>query len=121
MTAVLKPKVMKSKKAEFLTPGTQSAILKKSTRGLCRANRPENLEVSSNSAIGNYKIEKKDFSEKDFNFPHLRLCNHPFALSSSQIRQKIAEGGGWRYLVSEGVFEYIKKRELYGFKNSEYR
>ena len=52
-------------------------------------------------------------NRENFPFPHKIVENPRIELSSSEIRQKIAEGGAWRYLVSERVFEYIIERNLY--------
>ncbi len=40
----------------------------------------------------------------------------PTPISSSQIRQFIAEGGEWRPLVPAAVADYIEKRQLYAFR-----
>ena len=52
-------------------------------------------------------------TRENFPYPHKIVENPKMEISSSEIRQKIAEGGAWRYLVSERVFEYIKERKLY--------
>ncbi len=52
-------------------------------------------------------------TRENFPYPHKIVENPSLEISSSEIRQKIAENGSWRYLVSEKVFEYIKKRNLY--------
>lgn len=49
----------------------------------------------------------------EFNFPHTALANDLFELSSSQIRNRIAEGRPFRFLVPQGVYEYIKRHRLY--------
>ncbi|WP_191017542.1 nicotinate (nicotinamide) nucleotide adenylyltransferase [Treponema zioleckii] len=70
----------------------------------------------SNRAIGEYA--KKDdcvVTRETFPYPH-KIVENPFLkISSTEIRRKIAEKGAWRYLVTDGVFEYIKRRNLYGF------
>lgn len=73
--------------------------------------------MSRNKAIGEYKIEKNGFSVRDFKFPHVKVHNPQLEISSSEIRSCIQNGKAWRYLVSDAVFEYIKKRGLYGCKN----
>ena len=50
-----------------------------------------------------------------FPYPHKTVENPKIELSSSEIRRKIADGGAWRYLVGEAVFDYIKSGGLYGF------
>ena len=80
----------------------------------------ENFKVKSlNTATGEYRIEKTGFSVEDFNFPHVKVHNPPLEISSSEIRSSIRNGKSWRYLVSGEVFEYIKKRGLYGCKDGE--
>ncbi len=55
-----------------------------------------------------------DPAEKiDFPFRHVEVETTVLPISSSQIRQKIARGEGWRYLVPNGVYEYITERKLY--------
>lgn len=81
----------------------------------------DNLKGKSlNAATGDYRIEKKGFSAEDFKFPHVKVHNPPLEISSSEIRSRIKIGKSWRYLVSGEVFEYIKKRGLYGCKNGEF-
>lgn len=48
-------------------------------------------------------------------FPHLKVLNPVLPISSSDIRQRIAEGRPWRRLVPAPVAEYIMGRGLYGF------
>lgn len=62
------------------------------------------------------KNPMKNISRKTFPYPHKIINNPPVEISSTEIREKIAEGGAWRYLVSESVFEYIRNGKLYGFK-----
>ena len=50
---------------------------------------------------------------ENFPYPHKIVQNPKMEISSSEIRQKIAENGAWRYLVTGRVFEYIKERNLY--------
>ncbi|WP_147612801.1 nicotinate (nicotinamide) nucleotide adenylyltransferase [Treponema pectinovorum] len=82
----------------------------------------ENLKNSSkNQAKGEYAIERVDFSIEKFSFPHVDLHNPSIILSSSDIRDRILESKSWRYLVSPEVFEYIKERNLYGFKSDQFK
>ncbi len=57
-----------------------------------------------------------EYNQHNFPYPHKIVENPRMDISSSEIRQKIAEDGPWRYLVSDGVFEYIKNGGLYGFR-----
>lgn len=74
-----------------------------------------------NEALGKYRTEKSGFKETDFKFPYIRAHNPEILVSSSQIRGMIKSGGPWRYLVNCGVFDYIKKKGLYGYIGSEYQ
>jgi nicotinate-nucleotide adenylyltransferase len=48
-------------------------------------------------------------------FPHIALDNAPLDISSSDIRRRIGHGEPWEHLVEEGVSEYIKRANLYGY------
>lgn len=50
-------------------------------------------------------------------FDLIQLKNQILPLSSTEVRARIAENNGWRYLVSSGVFEYIVKNKLYGYND----
>lgn len=84
---------------------------------LILALRPKNSDLKAefqNSPTEKYgKNPLKGVSRENFPFPHKIVENPRIELSSSEIRQKIAEDGAWRYLVSERVFEYIIERNLY--------
>ena len=87
--------------------------------------RPETKNATENSCFENkatpgYDDKIENFCEKDFAFPHVCVLNPALEISSTEIRRRIAEGKSWRYLVSEEVFNYIKKRKLYGFTNRKY-
>ena len=47
-------------------------------------------------------------------YPHRRASNRIIALSSSDIRARVASGKSIRYLVPEPVRAYIAERSLYG-------
>lgn len=71
-----------------------------------------------NLPTGEYgKNSSELMTERNFPYPHKKVGNPIVDVSSSEIREKIARGGAWRYLVTEGVFEYIKNRNLYGTKS----
>ena len=56
----------------------------------------------------------KEMNEKiDFPFRHIEVKTSVLPISSSQIRQKIESGEGFRYLVPNAVYEYITERKLY--------
>ena len=55
-----------------------------------------------------YSISEKDLSK------NVRIINAPLLdISSTMIRNSIAEGKKLTYFLHKGVFEYIKKRGLY--------
>ena len=70
-----------------------------------------------NRPTGEYGKHPMDVTRETFPYPHKTVENPRIELSSSEIRRKIAEGGAWRYLVGERVFDYIKSGGLYGFCN----
>lgn len=84
---------------------------------LILAVRPKDSDLKAefqNSPTAKYgKKPMQGVNRENFTFPHKIVENPRIELSSSEIRQKIAEDGAWRYLVSERVFEYIIERNLY--------
>lgn len=50
----------------------------------------------------------------DFSYPHRYLDNKLLPLSSSEIRERIAQGKPWRALVPSSVYEFIMDNRLYG-------
>ena len=84
---------------------------------LILAVRPKDSELKAefqNPPTEKYgKKPMQGVNRENFPFPHKIVENPRIELSSSEIRQKIAEDGAWRYLVSERVFEYIIERNLY--------
>ncbi|MCR4821705.1 MAG: nicotinate (nicotinamide) nucleotide adenylyltransferase [Treponema sp.] len=80
----------------------------------CRPHDTGLKEEYQNSPTGLYgKAPMKGVTRENFPYPHKIVANPKLEISSSEIRQKVAEGGAWRYLVSQSVFEYIKSRNLY--------
>ena len=51
-----------------------------------------------------------------FPWPHRKLHNDFFSVSSARIRRSIAEKKEWKTLVPQSVYEYIVHRKLYGFQ-----
>ena len=74
-------------------------------------------KVFENVPVGNYtnNFAGDDF-EKSFKYEHIMLENPVLPISSTEIRSRIANGKGWRYLVPEAVFQYIIDHNLYGTK-----
>ena len=54
-----------------------------------------------------------DVTKLDFPYEHKTILNDIVSVSSSEIRQKIASGKSWRYLVANEVYRYIESRHLY--------
>lgn len=54
-----------------------------------------------------------DVTKLDFPYEHKTILNDVISVSSSEIRQKIASGKSWRYLVANEVYRYIESRHLY--------
>lgn len=46
-------------------------------------------------------------------FPHSRIENPILPVSSSFIREQVRTGGVFRYLVTESVYSYIRRHNLY--------
>jgi nicotinate-nucleotide adenylyltransferase len=49
-------------------------------------------------------------------YPHTRITNDLIEVSSATVRERIAGGGAWRYLVPAGARTIIEDRGLYGFR-----
>lgn len=85
---------------------------------LILACRPHDAHLKAeyqNSPTGEYgKHPMKGVTRENFPYPHKIVENPEIEISSSEIRQKAAEGGAWRYLVEKRVFDYINERNLYG-------
>ena len=54
-----------------------------------------------------------DVTKLDFPYEHKTILNDVVSVSSSEIRQKIASGKSYRYLVANEVYRYIESRHLY--------
>jgi nicotinate-nucleotide adenylyltransferase len=52
-------------------------------------------------------------------FPHTMLNNEVIDISSEMIRERIAAGKAWRYLVPRGARHIIEERGLYGVSKPE--
>ena len=81
---------------------------------LILACRPEEYANADFCNAPTEKYAVADESADISHFPHLTLANPQIVLSSTDIRERIACGASWRYLVSDGVFRYIKAHTLYG-------
>lgn len=54
-----------------------------------------------------------DTIDETFGYPHIMLSNPMLPLSSTEIRARIHGGKAWRYLVCNGVFQYIEEHRMY--------
>ena len=70
---------------------------------------------STGAYTGGFENTLTDEIKSPFDF--IQHKNQILPLSSTEVRARIAENNGWRYLVSSGVFEYIVKNKLYGYND----
>jgi len=54
-----------------------------------------------------------------YSFPHLIIENDIINISSHEVRNKIAEGSGWRSLVPSSVRAIIEDRQLYNINSKK--
>jgi len=54
----------------------------------------------------------------DYTFPHTIIDNEVMDISSKTVKQKIADGSGWRFLVPSEARVLIEERGLYGVRPS---
>jgi nicotinate-nucleotide adenylyltransferase len=60
-------------------------------------------------------VARREYQEKvPVPFRHRYLDNRLFPVSSTDIRLRIGSGKAFRYLVTEPVYSYITKNDLYG-------
>ena len=71
----------------------------------------------SNGYTGGFNSDDSLKISSAFKHDYIELKNLVLPVSSTEIRARIANNFGWRYLVPDGVFEYILKYKLYGCKN----
>lgn len=71
--------------------------------------------VSENVPTGDYVGDAKAvFQESHFSYPHVTCSNNLVNVSSTEIREKIASGKSFSYLLPESVAKYIEGENLYG-------
>ncbi|MBQ6779905.1 MAG: nicotinate (nicotinamide) nucleotide adenylyltransferase [Treponema sp.] len=82
---------------------------------LILALRPTEIrnKAFENKAKGAYTHHENKFSID--HYPHLVLTNPEVAISSTDIRARVVHGDAWQYLVSRGVYDYIREQKLYGY------
>ncbi len=86
---------------------------------LVLAHRPQETHESgfSNIPIGNYALKASEnwsFLDEPLFKDAIHIQNPRLQISSTEIRARIAQGKSFKYLVPNGVFEYITERGLYG-------
>jgi len=81
-------------------------------RSVSNGNKPRGNYVGGVDANGQYM----DVDKKNFVWPYTELKNVIVPISSTDIRNRIAQGKSWRYLLPQSVYEYIVSNRLYGFK-----
>ena len=82
---------------------------------LILALRPTEIrnKAFENKAKGAYSHHESEYSID--NYPHVMLTNPEVAISSTDIRARVVHGDAWQYLVSRGVYNYIREQKLYGY------
>jgi nicotinate-nucleotide adenylyltransferase len=58
-------------------------------------------------------IARRRASDFSCEFPHILITNETMDISSQMVRQRIQEGGAWRYLVPAAARTIIEDRRLY--------
>ena len=53
--------------------------------------------------------------KQNVSYPHVQIDNDLIDISSASVREKIAAGAAWRFLVPAAARVIIEERELYGF------
>lgn len=80
-----------------------------------RRKEENQVQSSSNIPAGNFLGDSEAvFNENAFSYPHITCSNTLVNLSSTEIREKIALGRSFYYLLPESVAQYIEGENLYG-------
>ena len=67
-----------------------------------------------NKPTGNYLGDfANQFDEKKFSFPHRMLSENVMTVSSTEIRNKIANKEEYCHLVPKKIYEFIEENEIY--------
>jgi nicotinate-nucleotide adenylyltransferase len=69
-----------------------------------RLSRMVDLFVARRTVVGPLSLE----------YPHHMVSNAVLPISSSEIRRRLSEGRTVRFLLPDGVLDYIKANKLYG-------
>ncbi len=107
----------KWKNAEEVAAFCDIIIAKRQRLGDRRAsshgmNKPRGDYVGGIDAQGQFM----DVNEKKFKWERVEMDNLILSFSSTDVRNRIAQGKSWRYLVPPAVYDYIVANRLYGSK-----
>lgn len=74
----------------------------------------KNAENHKNKPVGNYKGDfNVHFDKEKFKYPFVFLDSPIVSVSSTEIRNRVAENKSFEYLVPKVVYEYIIENKLY--------
>ncbi len=74
----------------------------------------KNSDRHSNIPTGSYAGDfKTKFELEKFGYPCIYMENPVLPVSSSDVRNRIADGKSFKYLVPDAVYEYIVENHLY--------
>ncbi|MCQ2574237.1 MAG: nicotinate (nicotinamide) nucleotide adenylyltransferase [Treponema sp.] len=74
-------------------------------------------ENVANTPLGNFTGDFSEcFNKEKFGYPFIELQNPVLTISSSEIRELIAEEKLWEKYVPKSISDYIKERGLYGYR-----
>ena len=74
--------------------------------------------MGKNKPTGEYEGDfSVSFNKDDFKYPFTMLKEGMLSVSSTDIRNRIAKGKSYKYLVPLPVFEYIENNKLYRSKD----
>ena len=76
------------------------------------SNKPRGNFLGGVDATGHFMSVKKG----EFKWEYKDLKNLILSFSSTDVRNRIAQGKSWRYLVPPAVYDYIVANRLYGCK-----
>jgi len=83
--------------------------------GFSRWKEPEALSREARLILAS----RLETSAGTFPYPHERLNNRILNVSSTEVRRALREGDAVRYLLPPGVWEYIRREGLYGFRDQD--
>jgi len=82
------------------------------------ANHQSSAKSHKNTPTGSYKGDfNVGFNKETFKYPFVMLRDELIRLSSTEIRNRIAENKSFKYLVPPAVFDYIEENGIFTCKN----